>query len=184
MPRKPNPQKKLARLLKTEYRNSLNNPSLLAKRLGITRETAKKLVDKIESGELPVESDQWVDFYMNRLEVKPEYFEGYERAPEIRRKKSRDWKGREIETRDYQVELGQTVPPDRYHAKSIRGEGADGAETFKVIIKGKERGEEKYYSTHYWDTAADAFGEARRLMQKYKKFEGGAVIVRTFKRLY
>lgn len=155
-------QDDLIRAIKEELNATMNNPDILADKIGMDRIEMEAWVNAALNDRSPLTDPEQIDAAVHKLVTSPE-FGDYSRGEgsEVYRVE-----GENYLIRDYQINPGEGVPEGEY--------------TYQVIIKGIMNGEERYVTTNVWNDLDGAVGQAASMCGLYEDFFGVEYIVRTF----
>lgn len=164
------PQEQLRRSIINTYGDRFNSIKELARSYGVKPETAREWLDKISSGEMPIESEKRASRYLERREEAGKFFEGDKEAKEVY---SRDFEDNSI--RDYEIQPGSFIPSN---------EITNNAWGYQIIIKGEMNGKEQYMTSSWAETPQDALSEIAYILASYPRFKGAYATVRVIARYY
>lgn len=167
-PKKPAPKKDLlSKAIIREFNRAGRSISHFSDLFGIDKDTIEKLLDNIDRGKKLVKSRASLDKLTEIIE-KPyqKLFTGTRDMDIVYVREGKDYV-----IRDFNVVAGARLPNDELNRKAV---------SYQFIISGTQDGEERYVTTHANQSIRGAMAEMEKLMQRYKKFLGGKILIRIY----
>jgi len=158
MPKKSSPQSILKTQIIRTYRERFNSNTELANALGIPKDDARAMLQRIAEGKNPVSNSDEASQYLRALSDAPSFLEGSMVMEQVYRKE-----GKNYIIEDYKIEPGAALPSTPT---------TENPYAYQVIIEGKMGGKTRKITTTYAGDPQSALDAARAEMSRYYKFSG------------